>query len=243
MKWPLALGAGLALALACSSDDDGTSVGGSGGSTSATGGQSAATGGNSSTTGGNTATTGGSGGSTSTGGSAGTPQGGAGGEGGSSEPGEFTLGGDFVMDGERYCHKDGQTRDTEGPYGTNQSPELMWSGVPAGTLSQVVTLRDRQGGVHWIMCNIPADVRSLPPNIDDADQPAGSEVTADWYGPGADNVRPYEYRVWALDVAELPGGCQTSNGGEKQGIYDSLPDYAISFAEIVVYGNRYNQCE
>jgi Raf kinase inhibitor-like YbhB/YbcL family protein len=50
--------------------------------------------------------------------------------------------------------------------GENVSPELSWSGVPAGTKSFVLTMIDPEGrgglGVfHWVAYGIPADVHSF----------------------------------------------------------------------------------
>jgi hypothetical protein len=48
--------------------------------------------------------------------------------------------------------------------------------------------------------------------------PAGAEwgvrhankATVGWYGPGADNVRQYEIRIWAIATDKLPMGCNGS---------------------------------
>src|SRR5713226_7304883 len=52
--------------------------------------------------------------------------------------------------------------------GGNLSPELHWSGAPAGTQSFVVTLFDRDerstpsGWWHWVLYNLPKNISSLP---------------------------------------------------------------------------------
>src|SRR5260370_38602367 len=58
--------------------------------------------------------------------------------------------------------------------GGNLSPELHWSGAPAGTQSFVVTLFERDerstpsGWWHWVVYNLPKNISSLR-------QGAGSE--------------------------------------------------------------------
>ena len=71
---------------------------------------------------------------------------------------------------------------------------------------------------HWMMWDIPADVTSLPTNIARMAMPpvpAGAKQAkpnvdgSTWYGysgpcPGSPN-RQYDFDVYALDVATLPG--------------------------------------
>ena len=54
-----------------------------------------------------------------------------------------------------------------GYHGDNLSPHLAWDGVPAGTKSFVIAVYDPDaptgsGWWHWVVANIPADVRELP---------------------------------------------------------------------------------
>lgn len=60
-----------------------------------------------------------------------------------------------------------QFANTFGCQGGNLSPQVKWSGAPAGTKSFVVTLYDPDaptgsGWWHWVIANIPANVDELP---------------------------------------------------------------------------------
>jgi Raf kinase inhibitor-like YbhB/YbcL family protein len=63
---------------------------------------------------------------------------------------------------------DEYTANVFGCTGGNVSPALLWSGVPAGTKSFVVTLFDPDvpetgsGWWHWVVYDLPANVNSLP---------------------------------------------------------------------------------
>jgi Raf kinase inhibitor-like YbhB/YbcL family protein len=93
--------------------------------------------------------------------------------------------------------------------GPNISPELDWTGVPAGTQSFAVLLQDLVNGqAHWVIWNIPGTATMLAADVPKTSNmpatPAGSQqanasfASGDGYfGPGsACNV--YEYMVFAL---------------------------------------------
>jgi Raf kinase inhibitor-like YbhB/YbcL family protein len=219
----------------------GGSSGGTGGTTSSTGGGGgSSTGGSTGETGG-TAGSGGSGGSTDDAGSGsddgGTP--GTGGSGGGSTgPLTITVESDPGPNG-TYCFKEPACND-----GGNHSPKVDWSGIPAGTKSLVVSMKDHDGQAHFVMCNIKPTETGLPADIGDMVLP-GAEVGYGnkkhaWYGPGAGDVRDYEWRIWALTTETLEGGCTDSNAA-----YDDVlipNEDKIPHAAQILRGNVSCEC-
>lgn len=107
--------------------------------------------------------------------------------------------------------------------GGNISPELSWSDVPKGTQSFALMVHDPDaptgsGWWHWVMIDIPANVRSLPKNAGNVSAhlaPKGTrQITTDFgstgYGgpcpPKGDNPHHYNFRLFALDVPALKVG-------------------------------------
>jgi Raf kinase inhibitor-like YbhB/YbcL family protein len=98
--------------------------------------------------------------------------------------------------------------------GKNVSPQVSWSGAPAGTKSFVVTCFDPDaptgsGYWHWAVFNIPASVASL--EAGDTKLGGGKSGRNDYgetgYGgpcpPKGDGQHRYIYRVYALDVESI----------------------------------------
>lgn len=104
--------------------------------------------------------------------------------------------------------------------GGNVSPQLSWSGAPAGTQSYALTMYDPDaptgsGWWHWLVIDIPATVNSLPAGAGDAAGaalPKGSkQVRTDFgakaYGgpcpPQGDKPHHYIFTLYALKVPKL----------------------------------------
>ncbi len=100
--------------------------------------------------------------------------------------------------------------------GGNQSPQLSWSGTPAGTAAFAIMVHDPDaptgsGWWHWQLVNIPKDVTSLAAG---AVAPAGSQQMNNDYGvkgfggacpPPRHGVHRYQFTVHALSQKlELP---------------------------------------
>lgn len=111
--------------------------------------------------------------------------------------------------------------------GDNLSPQLEWEGVPDGTKSFAVTIYDPKaptlsGWYHWVVFNIPADVRQLDEGAGDPEKdimPRGAvqsktDFGTNGYGgpcpPVNDPAHPYHVTVYALDTEDLGLASDTS---------------------------------
>ncbi len=124
-----------------------------------------------------------------------------------------------------------------GAPGGNMSPELSWSGVPAGTRSFAVTTFDVTAAfTHWGMYNISARLNGLPENAGAAGSTYGSQIYNDFFiGPEYDgpcpppNVPPdvhnYVFTVYALDsTLTLPSSANFPANAET--LYQALIEAA-----------------
>lgn len=108
-----------------------------------------------------------------------------------------------------------------GCQGDNISPSLQWRNPPAGTKSFAITVYDPDaptgsGWWHWVVFNIPVDVRSLPRgagNSQFGNMPAGSVQSRTDFGkpgyggpcpPAGDKAHRYQFTVYALKTDQLP---------------------------------------
>ena len=103
--------------------------------------------------------------------------------------------------------------------GDNISPELKWSGAPAGTKSFAVTVYDPDaptgsGWWHWVVINIPGDATGLVEGAGSAvgKLPAGSVQARTDFGsagfggacpPPGDKPHRYIFTVYALKTDKL----------------------------------------
>ena len=115
---------------------------------------------------------------------------------------------------------DGGTLPREAAFGgcggDNRSPQLAWTGAPAGTKSFAVTCFDPDaptgsGYWHWLTFDVPADTTSLGAGSPSA---KGSTTGRNDYGqsdyggpcpPPGDGPHRYVFTVYALDVEKIDG--------------------------------------
>ncbi len=102
--------------------------------------------------------------------------------------------------------------------GKDLSPELRWSGAPAGTKSFALVMDDPDAPVglwvHWVLYDIPGDLSGLPANVPKTERVLGSaRHGASWgvdsfsrvgYGgpcPPPGKPHRYVFKLFALDKA------------------------------------------
>jgi phosphatidylethanolamine-binding protein (PEBP) family uncharacterized protein len=126
----------------------------------------------------------------------------------------------------------------------NQSPALMWSGAPAGTLSFALSMYDASAkNTHFVLWDIAPTETMLPANLPRGAMPT-IPVGATWKsafggtpgyeGPGGGTINNYELVLWALKVAKLDVGNMTLNQ-----IHSTLlPAQSLGSAQILAKGTR-----
>ena len=100
--------------------------------------------------------------------------------------------------------------------GRNQSPQLSWSGAPAGTKSFAITCFDPDaptgsGYWHWLAFDIPASVDRVDAGAGTERSPGGGTGRNDFgvaaycgpCPPKGDHPHRYIFTVYALDVDSL----------------------------------------
>jgi Raf kinase inhibitor-like YbhB/YbcL family protein len=139
------------------------------------------------------------------------------------------------------------TCSATGAAGGDQSPPLAWRHVPPNTRSFVVVLFDTTASfTHWVMYNIPADVRMLPANAGVAGSQYGTQVYNDFPDQSYDgpcppanyppDVHHYVFTVYALDT-ELDLG-SANFPANLESVYQALirasrDGHVLASAELV----------
>ncbi|WP_213992054.1 kinase inhibitor [Sodalis sp. dw_96] len=128
----------------------------------------------------------------------------------------FKLFSNDLKDGEKMPER--HVFNGMGYKGDNISPHLTWDDAPVGTKSFVLSVYDPDaptgsGWWHWIVANIPADVRSLPQGAGSGQDrlpeqavQARTDFGKAGYGgaaPPAGETHRYIFTVHALDVESI----------------------------------------
>jgi Raf kinase inhibitor-like YbhB/YbcL family protein len=109
--------------------------------------------------------------------------------------------------------------------GANTSPVLAWTGAPSGTQGFAVVLTDQTISMaHWVIYDVSASATGLPAAIENNASPASvpgahqidsiHSGTIGYYGPCPPSAHTYQFTVYALDVATLPGVSASSSRPE-----------------------------
>jgi Raf kinase inhibitor-like YbhB/YbcL family protein len=100
--------------------------------------------------------------------------------------------------------------------GQNQSPQLVFNNIPAGTASFAVVLTDMSNQlVHCAIYDVPGTLTGLPANVDKVAMPTavpGAKQTPSYNagvigynGPCPGTKHTYQFKVYALSAATLSG--------------------------------------
>jgi len=130
----------------------------------------------------------------------------------------------------------------------NQSPELAWTGAPAGTMSYALTIYDATAkNTHFVLYDIASTETMLPANLPRGAMNTGATTnpagaiwksafggTPGYEGPGGGGINNYEVVLWALKVAKLDIGTMTLN----QIHMTLLPAQSLGNAQILAKGTR-----
>ena len=117
--------------------------------------------------------------------------------------------------------------------GDDVSPELVWTGVPEGTVSLVLIVDDPDAPVgiwdHWILFNIAPGTAGLPQG-----GTAGKDGSNSWDRTGYGGPCPpggthrYFFKLYALDTTlDVP------EGSYKAAIEQAMEGHILAYAELM----------
>lgn len=148
----------------------------------------------------------------------------------------------------------GQATDKEffnsfGCTGQNISPQLSWTGAPAGTQSFAITIYDKDaptgsGWWHWVVFNIPANITELKAGAGDATKGIAPKEciqsitdfgTTGYGGPCPPPGAPHEYLI---TVYALKTKLDLDKNASPAMVGFNLNANALAKASIVMYGQR-----
>ncbi len=98
--------------------------------------------------------------------------------------------------------------------GSNQSPQLSWTGAPQNTQSFALTVFDPdadggRGFWHWVVTGIPASTQSLAAGATPPGVVGENDFGDHGYGgacpPAGSGLHHYVFTLYALGTANVPG--------------------------------------
>jgi Raf kinase inhibitor-like YbhB/YbcL family protein len=124
--------------------------------------------------------------------------------------------------------------------GDNLSPALAWTDPPAGTKSFVLIVDDPDApsGVfnHWLLYDLPANVRQLPEGVAQKSDPGGGSPGLNGFNeigyggpcPPPGHAHRYYFRLYALDQKlNLPAGAS------KSAVEKAMKGHVLAQAEVM----------
>jgi Raf kinase inhibitor-like YbhB/YbcL family protein len=128
----------------------------------------------------------------------------------------------------------------------DDSPELSWQSPPANTqtFALIVTDPDAPIGnfVHWVVYNLPPDMRELPQAIRKAEQlPNGSrQGTNDFDEIGYDGPCPpgHSTHRYLFDLYALDARLDLSPGATKKQLLDAMNNHILARGQLTARYQR-----
>lgn len=119
--------------------------------------------------------------------------------------------------------------------GQDVSPQLSWSGVPEGTKSLALIMDDPDAPigtfVHWVLYDIPADVKELPEGV----QGVGVQGVNDFRRSGYNGPCPprgpahrYYFKIYALDTT-----LGLKAGARKADVEKAMQGHILAWGQLM----------
>lgn len=124
--------------------------------------------------------------------------------------------------------------------GDDTSPDLAWTGTPAGTQAFALIMDDpdapRGTWVHWVIVNLPAGVTSLAEGIESDDDLPGGAVhgknswgRSDYGGPcPPSGTHRYFFKLYTLDAA-----LDLSPGASKEQALKAMEGHILAEGQLM----------
>jgi len=125
--------------------------------------------------------------------------------------------------------------------GADVSPELSWTGAPAGTQSFALIADDPDAPVgtwtHWVLYDLPSQTAALPEGVSKVDEvPSGGRQGRNDFrkigygGPCPPPGRPHRYffKLYALDRM-----LNLKPGSSKQEVEQAMQNHILGKAELM----------